>query len=65
MDIEHCAFSRCCLPDIFRAIELGGTVPFARVADCAMTSIKAALDSGVQGFIFPMIETWKQLDSAI
>ena len=65
VDLEHGSFSRCCLGDICRALEQGGTVPFARVADCAMTSIKAAMDSGVQGLIFPMIETWKQLDSAI
>ena len=65
VDLEHGGFSRRCLADICRGLELGGTVPFARVADCTMTSIKAALDSGVKGLIFPMIETWKQLDTAI
>lgn len=65
VDLEHGSFTRRELPDIFRAIELGGTVPFARVADCAMTSIKGALDSGAKGLIFPMIESRAQLDAAI
>lgn len=65
VDLEHGAFARQILPDIFRAIELGGAVPFARVADNSMTSIKAALDSGARGLIFPMIENRAQLDKAI
>lgn len=65
VDLEHGAFTRQILPDIFRAIELNGAVPFARVADCGMTSIKAALDSGAKGLIFPMIESRAQLDEAI
>jgi len=65
VDMEHGSFTRRELPDIFRAIELGGTAPFARVADCTMTSIKGALDSGAKGLIFPMIESRAQLDAAI
>jgi 2-dehydro-3-deoxyglucarate aldolase len=64
-DLEHGAFSRSQLPDVFRAVSLGGTAPFARVAHCDMTGIKSALDSGAQGLIFPMIETRAQLDEAI
>ncbi|WP_174410751.1 HpcH/HpaI aldolase family protein [Desulfovibrio psychrotolerans] len=65
VDLEHGAFTRSDLPDTFRAIDLGGSLPFARVADCTMTSIKGALDSGAAGLIFPMIESRKQLDDAI
>jgi 2-dehydro-3-deoxyglucarate aldolase len=65
VDLEHGHFSDEILPDIFRSLELGCTVPFARVADCTMTSIKAALDAGARGLIFPMIETRKQFDSAV
>jgi len=65
VDLEHGAFTRRELPDIFRAIELGGTTPFARIADCTVTSIKGALDSGAKGLIFPMIESRAQLDAAI
>ncbi len=65
VDLEHGSFTRRDLPDIFRAIELGGTVPFARMADLTRTSIKGALDSGAKGLIFPMIESRDQLDVAI
>lgn len=65
VDMEHGAFSRCLLPDMFRALELNGVVPFARVAEAAMTPIKEALDSGARGIILPMIRTRAQLDAAI
>lgn len=65
VDLEHGAFSRSQLPDMFRAIALGGAAPFARVAHCDMTAIKASLDSGARGLIFPMIESRDQLDTAI
>lgn len=65
VDLEHASFTRAQLPDVFRAIELGGTAPFARVAEATLSHIKAALDSGAHGIIFPMIETREQLDDAI
>lgn len=65
VDMEHGSFSRENLADIFRAIELGGTVPFARVADNSMASIKSVLEAGARGVIFPMIENREQLDFAI
>lgn len=64
-DMEHGAFTRAVLPDVFRAIERGGALPFARVAEADMRSLKAALDSGARGLIFPMIESRAQLDRAI
>lgn len=65
VDMEHGAFTRALLPDIFRAIECGGAVPFARVPEATMSPIKEALDSGALGLIFPMIESREQLDQAI
>ncbi len=65
VDMEHGSFGRTCLPDIFRAIECGGAVPFARLAEASKTQIKAALEAGAQGLIFPMIESRGQLDRAI
>ncbi len=65
VDLEHGSFTRAVLPDIFRALERWGTLPFARVAEPSMREIKAALDSGARGVIFPMIETRAQLDNAI
>ena len=64
-DLEHGSFTRAQLPDVFRALERWGTLPFARVAAADMTMIKAALDSGACGLIFPMIESRGQLDDAI
>lgn len=65
VDLEHGSFTRTLLPDMFRALERWGSVPFARVAAADMTMIKAALDSGARGLIFPMIADRAQLDSAI
>ena len=64
-DMEHGAFTRAVLPDVFRAIERGGSAPFARIAQAELRPIKDALDSGAQGLIFPMIESRAQLDRAI
>lgn len=64
-DMEHGAFTRAVLPDVFRAIERGGAAPFARIAQAELRPIKDALDSGAQGLIFPMIESREQLDRAI
>ena len=65
VDMEHGAFNRALLPDIFRAVALGGAAPFARLAEAEMRPIKDALDSGAAGLIFPMIESRAQLDRAI
>ncbi len=65
VDMEHGAFSRSQLPDVFRALERWGTLPFVRVAEGSMREIKGALDSGARGLIFPMIESRSQLDDAI
>lgn len=65
VDLEHGHFSNAHLPDIFRAIELGGSIPFARVAQTKTKDIKQVLDAGAQGIIFPMIETGEQLRDAI
>ena len=65
VDMEHGLFSRAGLADICRAVELGGGVPFARVAEAAKNEIKGALEAGAQGLIFPMIESRAQLDDAV
>ena len=64
-DMEHGAITRADLPGIFRALELGGTAPFARLLCADRERIKEALDSGARGLIFPMIESRSQLDDAI
>ena len=65
VDMEHGSFGRSGLPDVFRAIECGGTAPFARIPEATKTHIKSALEAGAQGIIFPMIESREQLDAAI
>jgi len=65
VDLEHGTFSTSQLPDIFRALELGGTLPMARVAQVHPKDIKYVLDAGAKGIILPMIETGKQLEQAI
>lgn len=65
VDMEHGSFSRTDLPDVFRALERWGTLPFARLPQADLRNIKDALDSGAQGLVFPMIETREQLDAAI
>lgn len=65
VDMEHGSFGPGDLPDIFRAIECGEAVPFARLPEATKTWIKAALEAGARGLIFPMIESGEQLGRAI
>ena len=65
VDLEHGGFSMPVLKDIFRALQHGGTVSLARVAQCHPKDIKQALDAGAHGIILPMIERKDQLEKAI
>ena len=61
VDIEHGSVGVDQLPDLFRAIELGGTLPLARIAESKPKDCKQALDAGAGGIIAPMIENAEQL----
>lgn len=61
VDLEHGAISPHQLPDLFRALELGGTLPLARLAQGHTKDCKQALDAGAGGVIVPMVETAQQL----
>lgn len=61
VDLEHGSISVHQLPDLFRALELGGTLPLARLAQGQITDCKQALDAGAGGVIIPMVESAKQL----
>jgi len=61
IDMEHGSISTHQLPDLFRAIELGGTLPLARLAQANPKDCKQALDAGAGGVIVPMIESAEQL----
>lgn len=64
VDLEHGAISPHQLPDLFRALELGGTLPLARLAQGHSKDCKQALDAGAGGVIIPMVESAAQLIQA-
>jgi 2-dehydro-3-deoxyglucarate aldolase len=61
-DLEHGAIGVPQLPDLFRALELGGTLPMARLAQGHAKDCKQALDAGAGGVIVPMVESAEQLE---
>lgn len=61
IDMEHGAIGHHQLPDLFRALELGGTLPLARLAEANPKECKQALDAGAGGVIVPMVESAEQL----
>jgi 2-dehydro-3-deoxyglucarate aldolase len=64
LDLEHGAIGVHQLPDLCRALELGGTLPLVRLAQGQPKDCKQALDAGAGGVIVPMIETAAQLEAA-
>ena len=65
VDMEHGSISHSDLPNIFRALELGGTLPLVRIAEGALSNCKQALDAGAAGVIAPMIIDAHQLETII
>ncbi len=61
LDLEHGHFSTHHLPDLFRALELGGTLPLVRLAHGHAKDCKTALDAGAGGVIVPMVESAREL----
>ena len=61
VDMEHGAIAGHQLPDLFRALELGNTLPLVRLAQGHPKDCKQALDAGAGGVIVPMVETAAQL----
>jgi len=61
VDMEHGAVCVHQLPDLLRALELGGTLPMVRLAQGTPTECKQALDAGAGGVIVPMVESAEQL----
>jgi 2-dehydro-3-deoxyglucarate aldolase len=65
LDLEHGHFSQHQLPDLFRAIELGGALPLARVASPTVINCRQALDAGAAGVVLPMITSAAQLEPLV
>ncbi len=61
VDMEHGSIAVHQLPDLFRALELGETLPLARLAQGHPKDCKQALDAGAGGVIVPMVESAEQL----
>lgn len=65
VDLEHGQFSLSGLPDIFRAISLGKSLPFARLARGGEKEIKQALDAGAKGLIIPKVESAAMMEKCV
>ncbi len=65
LDLEHGSFSLGDIPDLCRALVLGGAQPFVRVATAGCTEIKQAIEAGARGIILPMIASAAELEQAI
>ena len=63
VDMEHGSISHAQLPDIFRALELGDTLPLVRLVEGTAKECKQALDAGAGGVIIPMVESAEQLEN--
>jgi len=61
VDLEHGSIDISQLPDLFRALELGETLPLVRLAQGHPKDCKQALDAGAGGVIVPMVESADQL----
>jgi 2-dehydro-3-deoxyglucarate aldolase len=62
VDLEHGSIGIHQLPDLFRSLELGDTLPLVRLAEGSEKACKQALDAGAGGVIVPMIESAEQLE---
>ena len=61
VDMEHGSITVEQLPNLFRALELGGTLPLVRLAQGDAKECKQVLDAGAGGVIVPMVESAAQL----
>ena len=65
VDLEHGNISSDNLPNLFRSLELGGTLPFARLSSADKVESKKVLDAGAAGIIIPNILSSLQLTEII
>ena len=65
VDMEHSTIDINNLPDLFRAIELGGSIPFVRLPQQSDFLCPRVLDAGACGIIFPNIKDSRQINYSI
>ena len=56
IDLEHGLFDKKYLSNIFRSLELGNTLPLARVESSNFKDLKYPMEAGAAGVIVPMIK---------
>lgn len=65
VDMEHGSYSHNQLPNLFRALELGDTLPLVRLVEGNKNECKLALDAGAGGVIIPNVQCEKVLEKLI
>ena len=65
VDLEHGPITLDALPDLFRSLELGNTLPMVRIPEASEMNCRQALDAGAAGVIVPMIRSARQLESVV
>jgi len=61
VDMEHGSIGIHQLPNLFRSLELGDTLPLVRMQEGTERYCARILDSGAAGIIVPMVESAEQL----
>ena len=65
VDLEHGSIDVSQLPNLFRSLELGGTLPLVRLSKPDVFELRRSLDAGAGGVIIPMVEDAEVLDEII
>ncbi len=65
VDMEHGSISANQLPNLFRALELGNTLPLVRISQGKQKDCKQALDAGAAGVIIPNVQDSQNLKKFI
>lgn len=65
VDMEHGSISIETLPNLFRATEKSGCIPFVRLSENNATAIKQVLDAGARGLVVPMINCKEDAEKAV
>jgi 2-keto-3-deoxy-L-rhamnonate aldolase RhmA len=65
VDMEHGAIDLETMTHVFRAIEVGGSIPVVRLPKNDPIWIRRSLDAGAMGLIIPMVNSAEEADAAI
>lgn len=65
VDLEHGNIDFQKLPSLFRAIEVGGSLPFVRLASKTQDELKRVLDCGALGIHVPEVESKCEMENII